>query len=77
MVVSRPTCTALPADHMLENQPSPQAAASLLLLPYTIHGGRIISPFSDVWGFTAFIVPERSSNSLTDPVIDGEGERLE
>lgn len=74
MVVSRPTCTALPADHMVKNQPSPQAVASL---PYTTHGGRIISPFSDVWSFTAFIVPESASNSLTDPAIDGEGERLE
>ena len=58
MVVSRPT---LPANHMLENQVSPQAVASLPLLPYATRGGRIVSPLYDVWGFTAFVdvdVPE-------------------
>ena len=39
------------------NQPPPQAIASefLCLWPYTAHGGRIVGPFSDLWGFTTFV----------------------
>ena len=78
MVISRLT---LPANHMLENQTPPQAAASLCLLTYTTHGGRIVGALYDVWGFTALVdvdvhVPESTSNNLMDPVNDNEeGER--
>jgi hypothetical protein len=54
MVVSKPT---LPADWMQVNQPPPQAIAaeSLYLWPYTAHGGRVVCPFSDFWGFITFV----------------------
>ena len=68
MVISRLT---LPANHMLENQPAPQAMASFSLLPYTTCGGCTVSALYDVWGFTALVdvdVPESINNGLMDPV---------
>lgn len=63
MVVSKPT---LPADWMQVNQSPPQAAASesLCLVPYSACGGRIVSPFSDLWGFTAFVDVDESEQML-------------
>lgn len=63
MAVSEPT---LPADWMQVNQSPPQAVASefLCLLPYTARGGRIVSPFSDLWGFTTFVDVDESEQIL-------------
>ena len=74
MVVSGPSIAASPpTDHIIENQSTLQAMASLPLLPFATHSGRIVSPFSDTWGFIAFV--DMSVSEILDP--NGEGDRLE